>query len=535
MYIINLRGVCGLGIKGFRAKITLFFWDSVLKVTKRIQPSSTYYKIKYKQLLNNNELKKSNEMIIRGANYYHKDFLLNYNAAIYLISIKKYSDSLKYFKRLEVNDQLKDEMVILNYALVYKYLNKLEEVKRILNLGLELCPESSIIYTNLIEFKMEGEKWDKAITLIDEMKERELKIPNHLLIKRAMLYQIYGELDRAQELYNDLFENKKNEDNSYSKIILYDNGESRIELYKKHEKTNKVCITFDSINITWNQKPFGFDFLIKENIDILAIRRRHRNSYQQDLSLEDFYQHVNKPIDYYKRKIAYGFSLGAYSALYYGSVIDAEILSISPRNSTHPLFGVRQDSKESFQHNLRNKFNDKINPIIVYDPKNKVDNTYIERELKVNFPNGKYIGCPYAGHRVAQYFKQIGVLKDAIKSVIDNKNFPDMKKYNKANSEQYLRILGSVCLNRNKPNWALEMGLTALELAPRDLQVYRLIIKSYLKLNELEKATEYLNYALEIKENNAWMNAIKLLLDEYEQKQYNQSFLRRIKRTIEKM
>lgn len=53
----------------------------------------------------------------------------------------------------------------------------------------------------------------------------------------------------------------------------------------------------------------------------------------------------------YRDKIAYGFSLGAYGALYYTSPVNCRILALSPRLSIHPQsqYGKVQDAKAELE------------------------------------------------------------------------------------------------------------------------------------------------------------------------------------------
>src|SRR5699024_8710877 len=154
--------------------------------------------------------------------------------------------------------------------------------------------------------------------------------------------------------------------------------------------------TFDSINMEWDKQPFGFSLLKKKNIDIIAVRKRKKQTYQQDLTQEDFYNTVYKLMYFYTDKIAYGFSLGAYSALYYTSLLNCRILSLAPRLSIHPRYGRKNYiSKYEFKHNLSIGYNDSISHVIVYDPKNKIDNNFVTREVMESFPNAHLVKIPY--------------------------------------------------------------------------------------------------------------------------------------------
>src|SRR5690625_2259146 len=101
-------------------------------------------------------------------------------------------------------------------------------------------------------------------------------------MKLGMLHQIIGNHQEASGLFKRIEAIQDKNTQKHQKIILFDNGESRIEFYKKNHVAEKVIITFDSINMEWDGQPFGFSLLKKQNIDIIAVRKRKKQTYQQD-------------------------------------------------------------------------------------------------------------------------------------------------------------------------------------------------------------------------------------------------------------
>src|SRR5699024_9169159 len=180
-------------------------------------------------------------------------------------------------------------------------------------------------------------KWIVAIKRLEEncLLYDQDSIPITMLIRLSMLYKIIGNYEKSdslmQTLLNEYPQQIKDDKKGFRKFTLFDNGESRIEYYKKLQKTDQVMITFDSINMVWSNPSFAFKLLCKQNVDIIAERKRKKKTYQQDLSQEDFVNTVSVLVEGYKDKIAYGFSLGAYAALYFASLLDCRILAISPR------------------------------------------------------------------------------------------------------------------------------------------------------------------------------------------------------------
>src|SRR5699024_12735467 len=90
----------------------------------------------------------------------------------------------------------------------------------------------------------------------------------------------------------------------------------------------------------------------------------------------------------YDDKLDYGYSLGAYLALYLRSELNCRILALSPRISPHPKYGKKKVSeKEPFNHHVDISKNQAISPIIVFDPKSKMDAKYVNGAFKKAFPN----------------------------------------------------------------------------------------------------------------------------------------------------
>src|SRR5699024_9387090 len=105
------------------------------------------------------------------------------------------------------------------------------------------------------DLTLKDQKWALAIPSLERLvlQEDTNETFEHSF-KLAMLYQINGKSDKAIQLYNKLYDLDlvKNDEQGYRKIIIYDNGESRIEFYKKTHPTDQVMLTFDSIYMAWN-------------------------------------------------------------------------------------------------------------------------------------------------------------------------------------------------------------------------------------------------------------------------------------------
>src|SRR5699024_3593821 len=200
-----------------------------------------------------------------------------------------------------------------------------------------------------------------------------------------------------------------------------------------------------------------FKALSEQDIDVVSVSKRTKYSYMQDLSREDFYEALKEVVGIYKDVMCYGFSIGAYSALYYGSVFNSRILSIAPRNSAHPEFGFNQRGNAVFRHELMPENKHNLKPIIIYDPKNNTDNQYINQGLKVPFPEMIEIKYPYGGHRIATYLLNVGILKQILIRFINEYSFDGIEKLSNDHSYQYLRNLSFECYRRNKIRWSFDL------------------------------------------------------------------------------
>lgn len=364
--------------------------------------------------------------------------------------------------------------------------------------GLNYSDKSKNEILELAQKAMSKKDWEQAITywyaILNDNNVEPSPLVYASLAKALRLSKLYGEAEKVlndgKEFFSDdplLTEEHELLKHSYEKIILFDNGETRIEYYKKIKNSNTLCITFDTWPALWNEQPFAFKVLINQDIDIVAVRKRTKMSFHQDLEYNVFLDIIQKLPRDYGRKIAYGSSLGAYNALYYCASY-CDVLAMAPRNPAHPIFGVLKDKKVDFKHNLSQFYNPEATPIIYYDSKNKIDNTYVQGDLKLAFPNGRFIECPYAGHTTIRFLHEIGILKSVVLNFIKGEKIPDIDFKLRIQSQQFLYELGQECLNRNKPSWACTLAKSVLERVPDDKNAKLLQIKALRNMGNYREA-----------------------------------------------
>lgn len=363
--------------------------------------------------------------------------------------------------------------------------------------GLRYHPKNYKINRMIANLLKETRDWNKLIVrleVIQQLKEFEKSLDT--LIEISMIYTILGlhaEADKLSDyVMNNYQSDLENDDKGYRKLIIYDNGESRIEFYKKLKQTESVMVTFDAINMVWDKPSFAFKILQKENVDIIAIRKRLAKTYQQDLHQENFTNVVKPIISNYTDKMAYGFSLGAYHTLYFASLLDCRILAISPRLSIHPIYGrTKIIPNYKMEHNIDLPENKNIEPIIVYDPQNALDKYYIEKGVLPQFPNAILIKIPYGGHGLAPQMLQMGILKEFVLSFMNN-TIPNYDKNNRKKSHAYFTNLATKCFRRNKFKWSLDLVNQALAIKLNDKKNVKLKIDTLIKLKQEKEVIEFL-------------------------------------------
>jgi len=452
-------------------------WEKVYSLTEKHQ-SNVYLKFA-EALRENNENKKSLNILKAGnAHYSHNQQIIR--EIIDLATKQKDWKNIvtymkSYFEILQNSHIAFDDFMLL--AISYKELGHFEQAEDTLERALKNYPHQDMnIQKHRIDMLIDKKDWHTAIKRAEKLLHiaRDFECE----IKLSMLQQITGDALSSKRTFENALahhENRlKEDDKGYRKIIVYDNGDSRIELYKKLTLTDSVMVTFDSINMEWQNPSFAFKLLMRQNLDIIAIRKRKAKTYQQDLTETAFVETVSPLVKGYKDRMSYGFSLGAYNALYFASRLDCRILAYSPRLSIHPEFGrVKIIPKFEMKHELIHPYNEDISPVIVYDPQNKLDHKYIQNSVLTSFPQAHIVKIPYGGHGIAPHLLKMGVLKEFLIKFI-NGDTPKYDRKLKVESHIYFKNLGKNCLLHNKLKWALDLSERALDISPNDEQAKKL-------------------------------------------------------------
>ncbi len=353
-------------------------------------------------------------------NYYTKHHARNEKIKHLPRTVKRYFKKrpLQYFEQLQN---------------VLPKKNQFKTSLTISKMQLQRNPQDIELLTQTIQQLLNLGHFEEAIPYFDKLKnlKKEPKDLAEINMKIGMVHMLCGHFDEAdkqftycREEYADILPEISVD--HYVKLVIFNNGESSIEFYKSINPTKRVVATFDAIDKTDKGEPFAYNLLKKMSVDLISLRRRTLNNYHQDMTREDYYHAVEKLVLYYDKRFAYGTSLGGYNALFMGSMIpDIHILAFAPRNPVHPIYGTKERKYNKFTHPLSHPINTEVQPIVVYDPKERVDNPYITKEIQKSYPNGIYKHYDFAGHRVPTYLREIGALKEIVKLFLAEQPIPD--------------------------------------------------------------------------------------------------------------
>jgi hypothetical protein len=203
-------------------------------------------------------------------------------------------------------------------------------------------------------------------------------------------------------------------------VLACEPGAYKITYFKNKESSNTVVITFGIIYSDFISTPFGFPFVTREGFDHIHVAQE-RYTFYQLLDLNVFLAAVGG-VCRGKNVVAYGSSLGAYAAFYFGGPLGAKILAASPRNSVDPC--ITKFSKHwSHLKWMHGKISDHEKspekPVIFWDPlADKRDDVYLRERILPAYPDLEIIGIPEGGHSTFQFLRDKKILKDVFLSVV---------------------------------------------------------------------------------------------------------------------
>jgi len=192
----------------------------------------------------------------------------------------------------------------------------------------------------------------------------------------------------------------------------------------------------------------------------------------------------------YKKKIAYGGSMGGFGSIAFSKLLDCNIsVAFCPQYSIDEAFDQRyakQAKNIEFVYRISGESISKsCKYFIFYDNEYVPDKLQVEKLLEViPIENTKLVTLPLCGHDPMGYLRDICLLKDVAIKIADNCNVDDLDffKYRKS-SKVYLWNLSQKLMKRKH----LKFSLLVIELA--------------IKLDENNSAFKHLKNSLHEKIN----------------------------------
>lgn len=251
--------------------------------------------------------------------------------------------------------------------------------------------------------------------------------------------------------------------------VLFDDDQICIEHFIRGETRGTLVVTFDPLLYLWTRPPFGHDLMHKMTVDVVAVRRKTENFYQP-LDRATFGEVVGPVAQRYARVVGYGSSLGAYAALYFGRDEPWTIVASSPRNSTHPAYGVKvwQDRQAFLHDRFSTAADPRCRAIIFFDPRDAIDRRYLDNEVLPQFPAAEVHRVPYSGHPSNQFLGDIGFIAPFVRSVVSAQPVPNRptleRRARRAQSATYFHVLALACVEHRRTAWAAALAQRSLDL-----------------------------------------------------------------------
>lgn len=257
--------------------------------------------------------------------------------------------------------------------------------------------------------------------------------------------------------------------------VLLDDEHVRIDHLQRGGEGATLVVTFDPLLYLHTKPPFGHEFLSKQGLDVIAVRKKAENFYQP-LSRQAFEAAVAPVAARYPRVVAYGSSLGAYAALYFGRDLPWTVIASSPRVSVHPVFGAKAwQQRCDYRHErFVPQAAARCDAVIFYDPRDAIDRRYLDGEVLPQFPRAEVVRVPFAGHPANQFLGDIGYIAPYVRAVLAGSARPRLERRpNRTRSATYHQVLALLCVQRGHVAWADALVQRALELGPKRMLAHR--------------------------------------------------------------
>ena len=211
--------------------------------------------------------------------------------------------------------------------------------------------------------------------------------------------------------------------------LVADETGYRIEYYRQRVVSDYLVICFNGVMGHKKHRTFGLGFMLRQGFDVITVNSAMQGNYQL-LSVQDFAALVKPVSQQYRHVYTYGHSLGAYMALYFAGVINAQVIASAPRHPGHPRFynkfdpALQQALTVPYQHSELVEVAKTSQPVFIfYDPYEYKDQFMLDEMVIPAYPQANIYQLPRATHSTVVVLKELGLLKDFILSIVYQKRF----------------------------------------------------------------------------------------------------------------
>jgi pentatricopeptide repeat protein len=398
------------------------------------------------------------------------------------------------------------------YLRLSKALRRLEftgHANKFVAQGLRQFPKASALYVEMAQteddsgrLQVSGELWEKAL----EHYQGTVPVPVYVSACRvwaknkqfkrcvAILEKALVEHPGDRRLLGKLSEARIAD---RVDVLTVANSEEkyRFTYYKQKQGASIIFFTFGTILADLSSRAFGYPFLISEGYDHVHVGQGPSQQYQE-LSLEEFAA-IAEPLCKGKRAFTYGSSLGGYAAIYFASVIRACAIASSPTLPAHAMANRFPHHKIPIKHIPIEEFETSEKVYAFFDPNDEDDEAFMRQRIAPACKSLIAIPLPFSGHQALRILVEAGLLKQTIRQIVaDLPETISIGEDQISSTSIYLDGYSSHLFNKGQYREAIEIGRKCSVQSPR-LRVFNVLIRSALKLGQVDEATRYYHQAVE--------------------------------------
>ena len=244
---------------------------------------------------------------------------------------------------------------------------------------------------------------------------------------------------------------------------IFQGDDMLVRHFRLPDQPGRVCITFGERTGTLAGTGFGTATLLASGIDVIAVQNTRKDWYDALAANGELLAEIARRAAAYSSRAAYGSSMGAFAAIYFATVLDADcVVAISPLQSIwhdwdrryaadHPRCPARLViGPESIAMHCR--YN------IFYDPFDLDGRHHAIFQGLIPAANLVSVPAPYSGHPSGHFLSSLGLLRPMVIEAIEGRLAGRPRYRDKRRSNQYVFNLAEACLARRKAPIALRLN-----------------------------------------------------------------------------